>query len=169
MATPTPKDTADVGRIEHQIAAVRGDLGRTMQEIGTRLTPAKLMEHARRGLREGTLETTKAVAQSASDVASEVASRTRDVALDARDRVQAHPYTAGAIGAGIGLGYWLVSSAIRRPTRLVPREWDEPFDRSSRRVGSNRSRLMAGSVRASQLMSVGAAATAAWLIWKGRA
>ena len=52
MATPTPKDTADVGRLEHEIAQVRGDLGRTVHEIGTRLTPAHLMEHAKRSLRE---------------------------------------------------------------------------------------------------------------------
>ena len=34
MATPTPKHSADVGRIEHDLAQVRGDLGRTLQEIG---------------------------------------------------------------------------------------------------------------------------------------
>ena len=73
MATPTPKDTADVGRLEHEIAQVRGDLGRTVQEIGTRLTPAHLMEQAKRSLKESTVETTKAVAQSATDVASDVA------------------------------------------------------------------------------------------------
>ena len=128
MATPTPKDTAEVGRLEHEIAQVRGDLGRTVQEIGTRLTPAHLMEEARRSLKQGTVETTKAVAQSATDVASDVASRTRDVALDARAHVQAHPYAAGAVGAGIGLGYWVVTSAMNRRKRLVPREWDEPFE-----------------------------------------
>ena len=114
MATPTPKDTADVGRLEHEIAQVRGDLGRTVQEIGSRLTPAHLMEQAKRSLKESTVETTKAVAQSATDVASDVATRTRDVALDARDHVQAHPYAVGAVGAGIGLGYWVVTSAMRR-------------------------------------------------------
>ena len=117
---------------------MRGDLGRTVQEIGTRLTPAHLLEEARRSLKQGTVETTKAVAQSATSVASDVASRTRDVALDARDHVQAHPYAAGAVGAGMGLGYWLVTSAMRRRRRLVPREWDEPFNRSSRRAASSR-------------------------------
>ena len=140
MATPTPKDTAAVGRLEHEIAQVRGDLGRTVQEIGTRLTPAHLMEQAKRSLKEGTVETTKAVAQSATDVASDVATRTRDVALDARDHVQAHPYAASAAGAGVGLGYLLMTSAMRSRRRLVPREWDEPFDRSSRRAKSWNSR-----------------------------
>ena len=175
MATPTPKDTANVGRIEHELAQVRGDLGRTVQEIGTRLTPAHLMEQARRSLKESTVETTKAVAQTATDVASDVASRARDVALDARDQAQAHPYAVGAAGAGMGLGYWLVTSAIRKRRRLVPREWDEPFDRSSRRnavsnrrVGSTR-RVSLGEPRATRLISLGAAATAAWLIWMNRA
>jgi ElaB/YqjD/DUF883 family membrane-anchored ribosome-binding protein len=167
MATPTTKDTADVGRIEHEIAQVRGDLGRTVQEIGARLTPAHLMEQAKRSLKESTVETTKAVAQSATDVAGSVASRTRDVALDARDQVQAHPYTVGAVGAGIGLGYWLVSSAMRRRKRLVPREWDEPFDRSSRRARVGLSPMRAEG-RTSRLIPLGAAATAAWLIWKSR-
>ena len=94
MATPTPKDTADIGRLEHEIAQVRSDLGRTVQEIGTRLTPARIMDQAKRSLRESTVEKTKAVAQSATDAAGDVASRTRDVALDARDQMQAHPYAS---------------------------------------------------------------------------
>ena len=164
MATATPKDSADVGRIEYELAQVRGDLGRTVQEIGTRLTPAHLVEQAKRTLRESTVETTRAVAQSATDVASDVASRTRDVALDARDRVQAHPYAVGAVGAGIAMGYWLVSAARRKRRRLVPREWDEPFDRSSRRGNTGGGTRSAMST--SRLIPLGAAATAAWLIWK---
>jgi ElaB/YqjD/DUF883 family membrane-anchored ribosome-binding protein len=173
MATPTPKDTADVGRLEHEIAQVRGDLGRTVQEIGSRLTPAHLMEQAKRTLKEGTVETTKAVAQSATDVASDVATRTRDAALDARDQVQAHPYAVAAAGAGIGVGYWLVTSAMRRRRRLVPREWDQPFDRSSRRPASsrrgpsNRGAIWSGSPT-SRLIPLGAAVAAAWLIWQTR-
>jgi ElaB/YqjD/DUF883 family membrane-anchored ribosome-binding protein len=167
MATPTPKDSADVGRLEHEIAQVRGDLGRTVQEIGTRLTPAHLMEQAKRSLKENTVETTKAVAQSATDVASGVATRTRDAALDARDQVQEHPYAVGAMGAGIGLGYWLVASALRRRRRLVPREWDQPFDRSKRRAkpGLN---VAPSDSRVSRLIPIGAAATAAWLLWHNR-
>ena len=175
MATPTPKDSADVGRIEHELAEVRGDLGRTLQEIGTRLTPAHIVEQAKRSLKETTIETTRAVAQTATGVAGDVASRTRNAALDARDQVQAHPYAVSAVGAGIGLGYWLVTSAMRRRRRLVPREWDEPFDRSSRRnTGSSRraesSRpSMLGERRTSRLIPFAAAATAACLIWTNRA
>jgi ElaB/YqjD/DUF883 family membrane-anchored ribosome-binding protein len=167
MATPTPKDSADVGRLEHEIAQVRGDLGRTVQEIGTRLTPAHLMEQAKRSLKENTVETTKAVAQSATDVASGVATRTRDVALDARDQVQEHPYAVGGIGVGVGLGYWLVASALRRRRRLVPREWDRPFDRSTRRVQPGLG-VRSSESRTSRLIPVGAAATAAWLLWTNR-
>ena len=167
MATPTPQDRADAGRIEHELAQVRSDLGRTVQEIGTRLTPAHIMEQARRSLRESTVETTKAVAQSATDVASDVAARTRDVALDARDRVQAHPYAVSAVGAGIAVGYWLMASSMRQRRRLVPREWDEPFDRSSRRTTSGRA--FPGAPRALRLVPFAAAATAAWLLWTNRA
>jgi ElaB/YqjD/DUF883 family membrane-anchored ribosome-binding protein len=163
MATP-PKDSADVGRLEHEIAQVRGDLGRTVHEIGTRLTPAHIVEQAKRSLKESTVEKTKAVAQSATDVASDVASRTRDVAIDARDQLQAHPYALGAVGAGIGLGYWLVASAMRRRRRLVPREWDEPFDRSSRRVTKGAPHAS----RLSRLIPLGAAAGAVWVLWNSR-
>jgi ElaB/YqjD/DUF883 family membrane-anchored ribosome-binding protein len=168
MATPTPRDATDVGRIEHDIERVRDDLGRTVQEIGSRLTPAHLMEQARRSLRDTTVETTRAVAQSATEVAGEVATRTRNAALDTRDRMQAHPYTAGALGAGVGLGYWLVARSRRNPRRLVPREWDEPFDRSSRRAAAA-TRGASPAMPISQLIPVAAAATAMWLLWRNRA
>jgi hypothetical protein len=80
--------------------------------------------------------------------------------MDAREQVQAHPYAAGAIGAGIGVGYWLMMRSLRDRKRLVPREWDEPFDRSSRR------RPM--PPRTFQLAPVAAAAAAAFLIWRNR-
>jgi len=169
MATPTPRDTNDVGHIEHELAQVRDDLGRTVQEIGARLTPSHLMEQAKRSLKDTTLGTTRAVAQTATDVASDVASRTRDVALDARDQVQAHPYTVGAVGAGIGLGYWLITSAMRKRRRLVPREWDEPFDRSSRSARRGASMAPRRSAAADRLIPMAAAGTAAWLLWKSRA
>ena len=124
----TPKDTADVGRLEHEIAQVRGDLGRTVQEIGTRLTPASLMEQARRSLRDGTVETTKAVAQSATAVASDVASRTRDVALDARDHVQAHPYASVTDGTGA------FSLKGLPPGTYEIEAWHEKLGRSSQKV-----------------------------------
>jgi ElaB/YqjD/DUF883 family membrane-anchored ribosome-binding protein len=159
MATPTPKDSDGLGHIEHEITQVRHDLGRTVQELGTRLTPAHLMDQAKRSLRDTTVDTTRAVAQTASSAAADVASRTRGVAMDARDQVQAHPYAAGAIGAGIGVGYWLVTRSLRNRRRLVPREWDEPFDRSTRRRSASRT---------SQLAPVAAAAMAAFLIWRNR-
>ena len=168
MATPTPNQPADVGRLEHEIAQVRSDFGRTVQEIGTRLTPAHLMEQAKRSLKESTVETTKAVAQTATGVATDVASRTRDVALDARDQVQAHPYAVTAVGAGIGLGYWLVASAMRRRRHLVPREWDQPFDRSSRQAGRSIRRTVPREPGTSRLIPLAAAATAAWLLWTNR-
>lgn len=164
MATPTPTDAKDMGQIEHEIAQVREDLGRTVQELGARLTPSHLVDQAKRSLRDTTRDTTRAVAQSASHVAADVASRTRDVAMDATERVQAHPYAAGAIVAGLGLGYWLVSAAMKDRHRLLPpREWDEPFDRSSRRR-----RPTAPSSALMRVAPVAAAATAAWLIWRGQ-
>ncbi len=160
----TPNGRADVGRIEHEIAQVRDDLGRTVAEIGARLTPAHLMAQAKRSLRDTTMDTTRAVAQSATDIAGDVASRTRDVALDARDRVQAHPYAAGAIGAGIGVGYWLAASAMRNRRRLIPREWDEPFDRSGRRRNTQ-----AAVLPMTRALPIAAALAAAFVIWRTRA
>lgn len=164
MATPTPKD-ANLGRIESEIAVVREDVGRTVQEIGNRLTPARLMEEAKRSLKDSTRETTRAVAQSASDVAASVATHTRDAALDARDHVRAHPYATGAVAAGLGLGFVLMSMSMRKPRRLIPREWDEPFDRSSRRRTPSSRASMGTAYRA---MPIAAAAAAAFLLWRSR-
>src|SRR5688572_3259749 len=125
MATPT--GSGDVGRIEHEIAQVRDDLGRTVAEIGSRLTPAHFMEQAKQSLKDATTDTTRAVAQSATTMATGIATRTRDAALDARDSVQAHPIIAGLAGAGLGAALWAVSATMRDRKRLIPREWDEPF------------------------------------------
>jgi ElaB/YqjD/DUF883 family membrane-anchored ribosome-binding protein len=163
MATPTSRDAADVGRIEHEIAQVRDDLGRTVQEIGTRLTPAHLMQQAKQSLKETTADTTRAVAQSASDMAGAVAERTRTAALDARDQVQAHPLAAGFAVAGIGWGVWAAASAMRDRKRLIPREWDEPGVQPARRAAG-----FAPSTRTDLTMPILAAAAVAFLIWQGR-
>jgi hypothetical protein len=105
------------------------------------------------------------VAQSATTMASGIATRTRDVALDARDRVQAHPMMAGLIGAGIGAALWAARASMRDRRRLVPREWDEPFNRSSARAPVG----FAQWGRTNRLLPVAAAAAAAWLIWRSRA
>ncbi len=175
MATPTPGNGEDVGHIERDIAQVRHEVGRTVQEIGSRLTPAHLMEQAKRSLKDTTVDTTRAVAQQATDVALTVANRTRDVAMDTRDRVQAHPYAAGAVGVGVGLGYWLVSMARRNQKRLVPREWDEPFDRSGRSSSARTGYRLGGRTgfqpsgrTGYQMAPVAAAAIAAFLIWRTR-
>lgn len=161
MATPT--GSTDVGRIEHEIAQVRDDLGRTVAEIGSRLTPAHLMEQAKQSLKDATAGTTRAVAQSATQMATGIATRTRDVALDARDHVQAHPVVAGLVGAGVGAALWAASVAMRDRKRLIPRQWDEPFDRSSRRAAG-----FGAWERADRLLPLAAAATAAWLVWRSR-
>jgi ElaB/YqjD/DUF883 family membrane-anchored ribosome-binding protein len=166
MATPT-RNGEDVGHIERDIAQVRHEVGRTVQEIGSRLTPAHLMEQAKRSLKDTTVDTTRAVAQQATDVAVTVASRTRDVAMDTRDRVQAHPYAAGAVGAGVAVGYWLVALSRRNRRRLVPREWDEPFDRSSRR-SAVRTGYQSSGRSGYQMAPVAAAAIAAFLLWRTR-
>lgn len=165
MATPTTKDSTDVGRIEHEIAQVRGEVGRTVHEISSRLTPAHLMEQAKQSLRDTTKDATRAVAQSATDVATGVAARTRDVALDARDQVQAHPYAVAAVGVGVGLGYWLVSMSMRSRRRLIPRKWDEPFDRSSRRRAARGNASLGSAYRAAPIV---AAAAAGFLFWRNR-
>jgi hypothetical protein len=160
MATPT--GSADVGRIEHEIAQVRDDLGRTVAEIGSRLTPAHLIEQARQSLKDATADTTRAIAQSATGMASGLAARTRDAARDAGERVQAHPILAGVVGAAVGAGLWAARASMRDRKRLIPREWDEPFDRSSRRAATGSGRWL----QADHLVPIAAAATAAWLIWR---
>jgi hypothetical protein len=164
MATPTSRDAADVGRIEHEIAQVRDDLGRTVHEISSRLTPAHLMQQAKQSLKDTTADTTRAVAHSATEMASVVAERTRTVASDARDQVQSHPLAAAVLGVGLGWGLWAAASAMRDRKRLVPREWDEPAMRPARRAAG-----FASASGGDRTLPLVAAAVAAFLIWRSRA
>ena len=168
MATPTPKDTADVGRLEHEIAQVRGDLGRTVQEIGTRLTPAHLMEEARRSLKQGTVETTKAVAQSATDVASDVASRSlatwRSTHATTCRRIHtppARPAPASGWATGWSARRCVDASVSCRVSRMSRRSVEPPGDVEPQGHVER--------VSTSRLIPLGAAAAAAWLIWRSRA
>jgi hypothetical protein len=163
MATPTSRDSADVGRIEHEIAQVRDDLGRTVHEISSRLTPAHLMQQAKQSLKDTTVDTTRAMAHSATDMASLVADRTRTAALDARDQMQAHPVIAGLIGAGIGFGIWTAFAARQNRRRLVPREWNQPAARPARRSAG-----FAPAPRTNMTLPILAAAAATYLAWRGR-
>jgi hypothetical protein len=95
--------------------------------------------------------------------------------MDTRDRVQAHPYAAGAVGVGVGLGFWLVSMSRRNRKRLIPREWDEPFDRSGRLSSARTGYGMGGRTgfqpsgrTGYQMVPVAAAAIAAFMIWRTR-
>ena len=160
MATP-PHVSEQTGRIEYEISRVREDLGRTVAEIGSRLTPGHLVEQARRTLKQATAQTTRAVASTTTEVAAGLASRSLDAAIDARARVEAHPVIAAALGMGLGFGAWTLVNARRNRRRLIPREWDEPFDRSSRRQPE-------AGVRAARAIPVAAAAVAAFLIWRNR-
>lgn len=157
MATPVSSTSthdghadADVKRIENDIASVRYDLGRTVAELGTRLTPAHLMEHAKATIKDATVERTRAVAQSAGDMASDLADKTRAVAADATDQVRANPGGAAAAGAGLVLGAW----ATRRVAAYAQRS---PVDGRYRRVDAT----------GSQLASALAAVAMAWWVWKG--
>jgi hypothetical protein len=138
-----------VRRIEGEIALVRDDLGRTVTELGTRLTPAHLLAHARETIKDATVEKTRAVAQSAGDIASDLADKTRSVAADATGQVRANPIGAAAAGIGLVLGIW----AARRAAGLAQRAPDgrhRPVDATPR-----------------QLASAAAAMAAAWWVWKG--
>lgn len=157
MATPVSATTthdehvdADVKRIEDEIAIVRDDLGRTVAELGTRLTPAHLLEHAKSTIKDVTAEGTRAVAQSAGDMASDIAQRTRHVAADVTDRVRAHPGGAAAAGAGLVFGVWAVRLARWRSQR-------SPLYRHDQRANAT----------PGQLTAAAAAVAVAWWVWKG--
>ena len=161
MATPT--GSSDVGRIEREIAQVRGELGRTVQEIGSRLTPAHLMAQAKQGLKDATTDTTRAVASQATDVAAAVAQGARDVAVDAKDHVQANTMLAAAISVGAGLGFWAVTASRRSRRRLVPREWDEPGRPPTRRAAG-----FTPTARTSPAIPLAVAASLAFFVWNAR-
>jgi len=140
---------ADVRRIEGEIAVVRDDLGRTVAELGTRLSPAHLIEHAKATITNATVGRTRAVAQSAGEIATDLAERTRDVAVDATYRVRAHPAGAAAVGMGVAVGMWTARQAARRSQLSL--------DFRDRRADAT----------PVQLASAVIAAAAAWWVWRG--
>ena len=124
--------------------------GRTVAELGTRLTPAHLMERAKATIKDATVERTRAVAQTAGDMATDVAERTRQAAVEATDQVRANPGGAAAAAVGLVLGIWAARQAASRSQR-------SPLDGRYHRVDAT----------AGQITAAAAAVAVAWYVWKG--
>ena len=139
---------------------MRDDLGRTVAEIGARLTPAHLMEQAKRSLQRH-----DAGHHPRGGAVGDRHRRRRRVPRHATwrstrgtrcRRIRTRP--APSAPASARLLRWR-RRRMRNRRRLIPREWDEPFDRSSRR---RRSTPGGGTGRSTRSLPLAAALAAAF-------
>jgi ElaB/YqjD/DUF883 family membrane-anchored ribosome-binding protein len=139
--TPTTRDTAssttdtgvtpETAEIRAEIEQKRSDISETIDEITQRLSPGNLMSQATdtvKGTARDTMhrvtetasDTARRVADTASETASQVADSSRRVGRTAVYQVREHPWSAGALLAGVGAAAWWMMS--RRSSGVE--EWD---------------------------------------------
>ena len=127
-STETAAETAE---IRAEIEQKRADISETIDEITQRLSPGNLVSQATDSVKEtardtmhrvsGTAtDTARRVAATASETASQVADSSRRVGRTAAYQVREHPWSAGALLAGVGAAAWWMMS--RRSSGVE--EWD---------------------------------------------
>ena len=127
-ATDTTPETAE---IRAEIEQKRADISETIDEISQRLSPGNLVSQATdtvKGTARDTMhrvsetatDAARRVANSASETASQVADSSRRAGRRAVYQVREHPWSAGAVLAGVGAAAWWMMS--RRSSGVE--EWD---------------------------------------------
>jgi len=140
--TPTPRETAssatdtdatpETAEIRAEIEQKRADISETIDEITARLTPGNLVSQATDTVKDTARDTMQRVSETAADTARRVASTATETANQVADssrrvgrtavyQVREHPWSAGALLAGIGAAAWWMMS--RRSDGGVE-EWD---------------------------------------------
>jgi ElaB/YqjD/DUF883 family membrane-anchored ribosome-binding protein len=129
----TDKETTpETAEIRAEIEQKRADISETIDEITQRLSPGNLVSQATDSVKETARDTVHRVSETASDTArrvagtasetaSQVADSSRRVGRRAVYQVREHPWSAGAMLAGIGAAAWWMMS--RRSNGGVE-EWD---------------------------------------------
>ena len=140
--TPTSRTTAsgatdtdttpETVEIRAEIEQKRADISETIDEITARLKPGNLVSQATDSVKdtardtmnrvsETAADTARRVASTATETASQVADSSRRVGRTAAYQVREHPWSAGALLAGVGAAAWWMMS--RRSDGGVE-EWD---------------------------------------------
>jgi ElaB/YqjD/DUF883 family membrane-anchored ribosome-binding protein len=123
--------TAGTAEIRAEIEQKRADISEKIDEITQRLSPGNLVSQATDSVKEtardtmnrvsGTAtDTARRVAATASETASQVADSSRRVGRATAYQVREHPWSAGALLAGVGAAAWWMMS--RRSSGVE--EWD---------------------------------------------
>ena len=138
-------------QLRREIEYTRGDLGETLDAIGDRLSPARMMERRKNRMRSGLQTVRDRVMGTVSDTGSAVADTVGGVADAAggavstlketpdtvRQQTQGNPLAAGAIAMGVGVLLATVFPATEKERRAADQLIDkaEPLTEDLKQAG----------------------------------
>ena len=142
-------------QLRREIEYTRGDLGETLDAIGDRLSPGRMMERRKNRMRSGLQSVRERVMGTVSDTGSSVAGAVADTAggvADAaggavstlketpdtvRQQTQGNPLAAGAIAMGVGVLLATVFPATEKERRAADQLMDkaEPLTAELKQAG----------------------------------
>jgi hypothetical protein len=137
-------------QLRREIAYTRGDLGETLDAIGDRLSPGRMIERRKNRVFGGLRSIGERVMGSASDAGSAVGQPVRDAAEGAVDTVkdapemvrrqtEGNPLVAGGIAVGVGVLIASMFPATEHEQRAAERLLDkaEPLKDELRQTGQD--------------------------------
>jgi len=138
-------------QLRREIEYTRGDLGETLDAIGDRLSPARMMERRKNRMRSGlqtvrdrvmgtVSDTGSAVADTVggvADVAGGAVSTLKETPDTVRQQTQGNPLAAGAIAMGVGVLVATVFPATEKERRAADQLIDkaEPLTEELKHAG----------------------------------
>jgi ElaB/YqjD/DUF883 family membrane-anchored ribosome-binding protein len=138
-------------QLRREIEYTRGDLGETLDAIGDRLSPGRMMERRKNRMRSGLQSVRERVMGTVSDTGSAVAdtaggvadaaggavSTLKDTPDTVRQQTQGNPLAAGAIAMGVGVLLAGVFPATEKERRAADQLMDkaEPLTEELKQAG----------------------------------
>jgi ElaB/YqjD/DUF883 family membrane-anchored ribosome-binding protein len=122
-------------QLRREIEYTRGDLGETLDAIGDRLSPGRMMERRKNRMRSGlqsvrervmgTVSDTGSAVGGVADVAGGAVSTLKDTPDTVREQTQGNPLAAGAIAMGVGVLLATVLPATEKERRAADQLMDK--------------------------------------------
>lgn len=126
-AVPLTPDDPEVHRA--QIEQTRADMSETIDAIQEKLSPQRIINEAKEGMREATVGRVKHMVTTASETASDLTERIQEGAEGAVETARDHPVVSVLIGAGVA--WWLLRSRSRSTTTWSRTSTSPMRDRST--------------------------------------
>jgi hypothetical protein len=103
----------EIDALVEDIAGTRNEMTETVEEIGDRLDPKRVVAAAGENVREATIGKVEDVATTASDVVNNAGQTAQDVGTGVMDRIRRNPVPAAMVGIGVT---WLAMSSRNSKT-----------------------------------------------------